>query len=186
MDIYVVENHEGRGRYLARELEKLRTKRPKGKIEAKCSPANKEKVGRYRNIFLLECGISDIFTRADHFYITIENKALALILVYDVCHIIYHLREKTDWKFIEIEIVDTALCDTIVPNKKTTAGRAEVIAFYVLASRSMTHGFQNAFHPDSGTFLFDLFERISKADELKKVDFGLEAKITSLIYKMAY
>jgi len=184
MDIYAVENQEGR--YLARELEKLRMKRAKGRIDAKCSPANRDKISRYRNAFLLEHGISDVFARADHFYITVERRALALVLVYDVCHISYRLREEIDWKYVELEIIDKAFCEKIAPNKKTIAGLAEVTAFHILAARSITYGFHNAFHPESDRFLYDIFERISNTDELKKAEFGIEAKVTSLIYKIAY
>lgn len=184
MDIYAVENQEGR--YLARELEKLRMKRAKGRIDAKCTPANKDKINRYRNAFILQHGISDVFNRADRFYITIENKALALVMVYDVCHIAYRLREEIDWKYVELEISDIAFCDKITPNKKTVAGIAEVTAFQVLATRSLTYGFHNAFHPESERFLYDIFERIASADDLKKAEFGIEARVTSLIYKLAY
>lgn len=184
MDIYAVENQEGR--YLAKELEKLRLKRPKGRISVRCSPSNKDKIIRFKNAFLLEYGTSDVFARADSFYIIIDNSALALVMIYDVCHIIYHLHEKVDWKFVEIEIVDIMLCDVIVPNKTFIAGRAEVTAFRILADRSLTFGFRNAFRPESATFLLDIFEKIASTDELKKAEFGLEAKITSLIYGLAY
>lgn len=183
MDIYAVEPQEGR--YLARELEKLRIKRSRGRVVVKCTPTNNDIIKRFKKSFLLEYGISDVFARADEFYITIDNSALTLVLVYDVCHIIYHLRAEVDWKYVELEIIDIALCEKIIPNKEITAGRAEVTAFHVLVNHSITYGFHNAFHPESDTFLYDIFEHISSTDELKKAEFGIEAKVTSLIYRFA-
>lgn len=183
MDIYEVEKQEGR--YLAGELEKLRLKRSKGKVMVKCTPANSDRVHRFKNPFLMEQGLSDVFVRARQYYMIIDYRAISFTMVYDVCQITYHLREEVDWKYIELEIVDTALCQDIISNKAVVAGRAEAMAFCMLASLSITYGFHNAFHPDSDRFLFDIFERISSADELKKVTFGIEAKIKSLIYKMA-
>lgn len=183
MDIYEIEKQEGR--YLAGELEKLRLKRSKGKVMVKATPANSDKVQRYKNPFLMEQGLSGVFARSNQYYITIDYRALSLIMVQDACQIIYHLREEVDWKYVELEIIDIALCQEISPNKDVVAGRAEAIAFCVLASLSITYGFHNAFHPDSDRFLFDIFERISSADELKKITFGIEAKVKSLIYKLA-
>lgn len=183
MDIYEVEKQEGR--YLAGELEKLRLKRSRGKVMVNCTPANSDKVHRFKNPFLMEQGLSDVYARAMQYYITIDYRALSLIMVQDACQIIYHLREKADWKYVELEIVDTALCDDINPNKDVIAGRAEAIAFCMLASLSITYGFHNAFHPDSDRFLFEIFERISSADELKKITFGIESQVKSLIYKLA-
>lgn len=182
MDIYAVENQEGR--YLAGELEKLREIRSKGRVVVKCTPTNNAKINRFKKSFLLRHGISDVFANADQYYILIGISSISLIMIYDVCHIIYHLREEVDWKFVELEIIDIALCHEIIPNKTVIAGRAEVTAFHVLANCSITYGFHNAFHPQSSTFLMDIFDKISAADDLKKAEFGLEAKITSLIFKM--
>lgn len=183
MDIYEVEKQEGR--YLAGELEKLRLKRSKGKVKVTCTPANSDRVNRFKTPFLLEQGPSDVFTRIKQCYISIDYRALSLILVYDTCQILYRLREEVDWKYVELEIVDIALCQDITSNKAVIAGRAEATAFCVLASLSITYGFHNAFHPDSDRFLFDIFERISTADELKKNMFGIESRVRSLIYEIA-
>lgn len=183
MDIYEIEKQEGR--YLAGELEKLRLKRSKGRVIVNCAPANSSKVNRFKNPFLMEQGLTDVFTRAEQYYITIDYRALSLIMVYDVCQILYHLREEVDWKYVELEIVDITLCQRITPNKTAIAGRAEAIAFCVLASHSITYGFHKAFHPDSDKFLFEIFDTISKAEELKKNMFGVEARVRSLIYKLA-
>lgn len=182
MDIYTVEKQEGR--YLARELEKLREKRTKGRVVVKCTPTNNAIINRFKKSFLLEHGVSDVFAGAEQYYISIGNSTIALTLIYDVCHIIYQLREEVDWKFVELEIVDIALCQDIISNKEVIAGRAEVTAFHVLVNHSLTYGFRNAFHPRSDTFLLEIFEQISTADDLKKAEFGLEDKITSLILRM--
>jgi len=183
MDIYELDKQEGR--YLAGELEKLRLKRSKGKIMVKSTPVNSNKVNRFKNPFLLEQGMSDVFARTERYYITIDYHAISLIMLTDACQILYRLREEIDWKYVELEIVDTALCQDVVPNKTITAGRAEAIAVCVLASLSMTYGFHNAFHPESDRFLFEIFDTISNADELKKNMFGVEARVRSLIYKLA-
>ena len=182
MDIYEVDKQEGR--YLARELEKLRRKRDKGRVVVRCSPTNNDRINQFRKSFLLEYGISDIFEKAQQYYISIDSSSLTLTLVYDICHIHYYLREKIDWKFVELEIADSTLCKDMMPTKPTVAGRAEVTAIHVLVNHSITYGFRNAFRGHSDTFLTDVFERIAAADELKKADFGLEAKVTSLILKM--
>jgi len=182
MDIYAVEKQEGR--YLARELEKLREKKSRSRVAIKCNPTNNEQINRFRKAFLLESGTSNVFEMSDRYYITIDTQALTLTIIYDVCHIIYHLRKETDWKYIELEIVDSKFCQNIVPNKTAVAGRAEVTAFHILVSHSIAQGLYNTFHLRSGTLLSEIFEKISNADELKKADFGLEAKITSMILKM--
>lgn len=183
MDIYEIEKQEGR--YLAIELEKLRIKRSRGKVKVTCTPANSDRVNRFKTPFLLEQGPSDVFARIKQCYISIDYRAISLIMVCDTCQICYRLREEVDWKYVELEIVDIALCQDIVPNKAVVAGRAEATAFCVLASLSITYGFHNAFHPDSDRFLFDIFERISSADELKKNMFGIESRVRSLIYEIA-
>ena len=182
MDIYAVEHQEGR--YLARELEKLRELRPNGRVVVKCTPTNNAKINRFKKSFLLEHGISDVFENAEQYYILIDNSSISLTMIYDACHIIYHLREEVDWKFVELEIIDIALCQDIISNKTVVAGRAEVTAFHVLVSHSITYGFHNAFHPRSGRFLMEIFEKVSNSDDLEKAGFGLEAKITSLIFRM--
>jgi len=73
---------------------------------------------------------------------------------------------------------------TFTPNKPVLAGRAETTAFEILARLAVTHGFQKTFHPLSDNFLHDIFDKISAADTLQKAEFGLESKITALIYRM--
>lgn len=182
MDIYEVERQEGR--YLARELEKLRRKKQKGRVVVRCSAAGNEVLTHFRKSFLLDYGISDILERAQQYYISIGGSALTLTLLYDACHIRYHLREETDWKYVELELADSSLVSCLQPTKSHIAGRAEVTAFHILVNHSITYGFHNAFRNHSGTFLTDVFEQISAADELKKAEFGLDAKVTSLILKM--
>lgn len=182
MDIYAVENQEGR--HLARELEKLREIRSKGRVVVKCTPTNNVKINQFKKSFLLGQGVSDVFTNAEQYYILIGISSISLTIIYDVCHIIYHLREEVDWKFVELEIVDIALCQDIIPNKTVVAGRAEATAFCVLVNHSITYGFHNAFHPQTSTFLMEIFEKISNVDDLEKAEIGLEAKITSLIIRM--
>ncbi|MDE7478999.1 MAG: hypothetical protein K2M91_13835 [Lachnospiraceae bacterium] len=182
MDIYAVEKQEGC--YLANELEKLRRKRIKGSVAVKCSPTNNKKIMHFRKSFLLDHGTTDVFTNAKQYYIVIDNSTLSFTLVYDACHIIYCLHKEIDWKYIELEIIDISLCQNIVPNKAVIAGRAEVTTFQVLVAHALIYGFYKAFRPQSDSFVADVFEKIANADELKKAEFGLKAKITSLIFKM--
>lgn len=184
MDIYAVEKQAGC--YLANELEKLRKRRCNSRVAVKCSPmpANNDKINRIRNSFLLDRGLTNVFADADQYLMIICSRAVAFLLCYDVCQILYRLREETDWKFVELEILNIKHCQSITPNKPVLAGRAEATAFEILARLAVTHGFQKTFHPLSDTFLYDIFDKISTADTLQKADFGLESKITALIYRL--
>lgn len=181
MDIYEIELNEGRR--LIGEFEKLRKKKNNGRVVVKCERINNEEVKRFRNSYLLNKGVQDIFLKAKQYFITLAEKRLSVSMVFSECHIVYEFREETDWKTIEVEIIDNELCADIKPNQPDIFGRAEIAAFSVIANFSYTYGYSKVFDSSVPDNLSRMFRLVICNEALSEYEFGLEQKILNLISK---
>lgn len=177
-DIYEVCREEGT--YLAGEIDKLRQKRNKGKINIKNNNRNIQ-VESFRRNFLLASGLKQVFIQAKTFFMTVGTDEMLLTLVYDRCHIIYHLRPDSDWKIIEVTIADISECADIRSNQQKLGGRIETAIFLVLARLSHTYGFSKVFKCGPPDYIKTIFTTILQNRDIKETDFGLELKVTDII-----
>lgn len=181
MDIYEVDF--GEGRRLIEEFDKLRKKKNNGRIVVKCDRTNNDETKRFRSYYLLNQGLTDIFTKAKQYYMIISNNHLAVSMVFSECHIVYNLRPESDWKIVEVEIIDRDMCTDIKPNQPEIFGRAEVAAFSVIASFSVTYGYSRVFDKSIPNNVSRMFRLIINNETLSEYEFGLEDKILNLISK---
>lgn len=179
MDIYEIDLSEGRR--LIGEFDKLRKKKNNGKIVVKCERVNNDEIKRFRNCFLLNQGLSDIFAKAKQYYMILGNNELSVSMVFSQCHIVYYFRAEYDWKLVEVEIIDGELCTDIRPNQSEVFGRAEVAAFSVIANFSYTYGYSKVFDSSKPDNLSRMFKLIIHSEALSEYEFGLEEKILNLI-----
>lgn len=179
MDIYEIDLSEGRR--LIGEFDKLRKKKNNGKIVVKCERVNNDEIKRFRNCFLLNQGLSDIFAKAKQYYMILGNNELSVSMVFSQCHIVYYFKAEYDWKLVEVEIIDGELCTDIRPNQSEVFGRAEVAAFSVIANFSYTYGYSKVFDSSKPDNLSRMFKVIIHSEALSEYEFGLEEKILNLI-----
>lgn len=179
MDIYEIDLNEGRR--LIGEFDKLRKKKNNGKIVVKCERVNNDEIRRFRSCYLLNQGLSDIFAKAKQYYIILENNELSVSMVFSQCHIIYYFKAESDWKLVEVEIIDSELCADIKPNQSDIFGRAEIAAFSVIANFSYTYGYSKVFDSSKPDNLSRMFKLVMHNETLSEYEFGLEEKILNLI-----
>lgn len=179
MDIYEIDLNEGRR--LIGEFDKLRKKKNNGKIVVKCERVNNDEIRRFRSCYLLNQGLSDIFAKAKQYYIILENNELSVSMVFSQCHIIYYFKAESDWKLVEVEIIDSELCTDIKPNQPDIFGRAEIAAFSVIANFSYTYGYSKVFDSSKPDNLSRMFKLVMHNETLSEYEFGLEEKILNLI-----
>ena len=152
--IYELEKKEGF--HLASELEALRKKKKYNKIDVICTEIVSEQIKTFQKAFILNTTIHDILFNAHHYYMQVENNRAAVYLLYDTCHIAYHLRADSDWKIIYIEIVSPKLCFNVCHEKNDLTSRIMASALIIMATYCCTHGFSR---------VFDL----NKIDEIQKI-----------------
>ena len=181
MDIYEIDKNEGRR--LMGEFDKLRKKKSNGKIVVKCERVNNDEIKRFRSCYLLNKGLTDIFAKAEQYYLLLGENELSVSMVFSQCHIIYYFKAETDWKLIEVEIIDSELCTDIEPNQTEVFGRAEVAAFSVIANFSYTYGYSKVFDSSKADNLSRMFRLVMHNEALSEYEFGLEEKILNLISK---
>lgn len=181
MDIYEIDLNEGRR--LIEEFDKLRKKKNNGRIVVKCERINNDEIKRFRNCYLLNKGLQDIFSKAKQYYITLSDNCLSVSMVFSECHIVYEFQAETDWKVIEVEIIDNELCTDINPNQPEIFARAEVAAFSVIANFSYTYGYSKVFDSSIPDNLSRMFRLVISNEALSEYEFGLEEKILNLISK---
>lgn len=179
MDIYEIDLNEGRR--LIEEFDKLRKKKNNGRIVVKCERINNNEIKRFRNCYLLNKGLRDIFAKAKQYYMTLSDNRLAVSMVFSECHIVYEFRSETEWKIVEVEIIDSELCTDIKPNQQEIFGRAEVAAFFVIANFSYTYGYGKVFDSSIPDNLSRMFKLVISNEALSEYEFGLEEKILNLI-----
>lgn len=179
MDIYEIDINEGRR--LIGEFDKLRKKKNNGKIVVKCERVNNDEIRRFRNCYLLNQGLSDIFGKAKQYYMILGDNELSVSMVFSQCHIVYYFRLESDWKLVEIEIIDSELCTDIKPNQSDIFGRAEIAAFSVIANFSYTYGYSKVFDSSKPDNLSRMFKLVMHNETLSEYEFGLEEKILNLI-----
>lgn len=180
MDIYEIDLNEGRR--LIEEFDKLRKKKNNGRIVVKCERINNDEIKRFR-CYLLNKGLRDIFAKAKQYYMTLSDNRLAVSMVFSECHIVYEFRVETDWKVVEVEIIDNELCTDIKPNQQEIFARAEVAAFSVIANFSYTYGYSKVFDSSISDNLSRMFRLVINNETLSEYEFGLEEKILNLISK---
>lgn len=181
MDIYEIDLNEGRR--LVEEFDKLRRKKNNGRIVVKCERVNNDEIKRFRSCYLLNQGLSDIFGKAKQYYMILGNNELSVSMVFSQCHIVYYFRAETDWKLIEVELIDSELCTDIKPNQPEVFGRAEIAAFSVIANFSYTYGYSKVFDSSKPDNLSEMFKLVMHNETLSEYEFGLEEKILNLISK---
>lgn len=181
MDIYEIDKSEGRR--LMGEFDKLRKKKSNGKIVVKCERVNNDEIKRIRSCYLLNKGLTDIFAKAEQYYLLLGENELSVSMVFSQCHIIYYFKAETDWKLIEVEIIDSELCTDIKPNQTEVFGRAEIAAFSVIANFSYTYGYSKVFDSSKPDNLSRMFKLVIHNEALSEYEFGLEEKILNLISK---
>lgn len=181
MDIYEIDKNEGRR--LMGEFDKLRKKKSNGKIVVKCERVNNDEIKRFRSCYLLNKGLTDIFAKAEQYYLLLGENELSVSMVFSQCHIVYYFKAETDWKLIEVEIIDSELCTDIKPNQTEVFGRAEIAAFSVIANFSYTYGYSKVFDSSKPDNLSRMFKLVIHNEALSEYEFGLEEKILNLISK---
>ena len=181
MDIYEIDKSEGRR--LIGEFDKLRKKKSNGKIVVKCERINNDEIKRFRSCYLLNKGLTDIFAKAEQYYMVLGDNELSVSMVFSQCHIVYYFKAENDWKLIEIEIIDSELCTDIKPNQTEVFGRAEISAFSVIANFSYTYGYSKVFDNSKPDNLSRMFKLVIHNEKLSEYEFGLEEKILNLISK---
>ena len=181
MDIYEIDKNEGRR--LMGEFDKLRKKKSNGKIVVKCERVNNDEIKRFRSCYLLNKGLTDIFAKAEQYYLLLGDNELSVSMVFSQCHIVYYFKAETDWKLIEVEIIDSELCADIKPNQTEVFGRAEIAAFSVIANFSYTYGYSKVFDSSKPDNLSRMFRLVMHNEALSEYEFGLEEKILNLISK---
>ena len=181
MDIYEIDKNEGRR--LMGEFDKLRKKKSNGKIVVKCERVNNDEIKRFRSCYLLNKGLTDIFAKAEQYYMILGDNELSVAMVFSQCHIVYYFRAETDWKLVEVEIIDSELCTDIKPNQTEVFGRAEIAAFSVIANFSYTYGYSKVFDNSKPENLLRMFKLVIYNEALSEYEFGLEEKILNLISK---
>lgn len=181
MDIYEIDKNEGRR--LMGEFDKLRKKKSNGKIVVKCERINNDEIKRFRSCYLLNKGLTDIFAKAQQYYLLLGDNELSVSMVFSQCHIVYYFKAETDWKLIEVEIIDSELCTDIKPNQTEVFGRAEIAAFSVIANFSYTYGYSKVFDSSKPDNLSRMFRLVMHNEALSEYEFGLEEKILNLISK---
>lgn len=181
MDIYEIDKNEGRR--LMGEFDKLRKKKSNGKIVVKCERVNNDEIKRFRSCYLLNKGLTDIFAKAEQYYMIMGDNELSVSMVFSQCHIVYYFKAETDWKLIEVEIIDSELCTDIKPNQAEVFGRAEIAAFSVIANFSYTYGYSKVFDSSKPDNLSRMFKLVMHNEALSEYEFGLEEKILNLISK---
>ena len=181
MDIYEIDKSEGRR--LMGEFDKLRKKKSNGKIVVKCERVNNDEIKRNRSCYLLNKGLTDIFAKAEQYYLLLGENELSVSMVFSQCHIIYYFKAETDWKLIVVEIIDSELCTDIKPNQTEVFGRAEIAAFSVIANFSYTYGYSKVFDSSKPDNLSRMFKLVIHNEALSEYEFGLEEKILNLISK---
>ena len=183
MDIYEVDF--GEGRRLIEEFDKLRKKKNNGRIVVKCDRTNNDEIKRFRSFYLLNKGLMDIFMKAKKYYIILSDNQLSVSMVFSECHIVYNLRPESDWKIVEVEIIDNDMCADLKPNQSEIFGRAEVAAFSVIANYSNTYGYSRVFDKSIPDNVSRMFRMVINNEALSEYEFGLEDKILNLISKDA-
>lgn len=181
MDIYEIDINEGRR--LIGEFEKLRKKKNNGRIVVKCERSQNDEIKRFRNSYLLNKDIQDIIMKAIQYYITLSDKRLSVSMIFSECHIVYEFCIESDFKIVEVEIIDRELCTDIRPNQSKTFGRAGVAAFSTIANFSYTYGYSKVFDSNIPDNLARMFKLVIGNERLSEYEFGLEEKILNLISK---
>lgn len=179
MDIYEIDKNEGRR--LMGEFDKLRKKKSNGKIVVKCERVNNDEIRRFRSCYLLNQGLSDIFAKAKQYYMILGDNELSVSMAFSECHIVYYFKLESDWKLVEVEIIDSELCTDIKPNQSDIFGRAEIAAFSVIANFSYTYGYSKVFDSSKPDNLSRMFRLVMHNEALSEYEFGLEEKILNLI-----
>lgn len=181
MDIYEIDLSEGRR--LIGEFDKLRRKKKNGRIVVKCERVNNDEIRRFRSCYLLNQGLSDIFAKAKQYYMILGDNELSVSMAFSECHIVYYFKLESDWKLVEVEIIDSELCTDIKPNQSDIFGRAEIAAFSVIANFSYTYGYSKVFDSSKPDNLSRMFKLVMHNEALSEYEFGLEEKILNLISK---
>lgn len=179
MDIYEIDLSEGRR--LMGEFDKLRRKKNNGRIVVKCERVNNDEIKRFRSCYLLNQGLSDIFAKAKQYYMILGDNELSVSMAFSECHIVYYFKLESDWKLVEVEIIDSELCTDIKPNQSDIFGRAEIAAFSVIANFSYTYGYSKVFDSSKPDNLSRMFKLVMHNEALSEYEFGLEEKILNLI-----
>ena len=179
MNIYEIDKSEGRR--LMGEFDKLRKKKSNGKIVVKCERVNNDEIRRFRSCYLLNQGLSDIFAKAKQYYMILGDNELSVSMAFSECHIVYYFKLESDWKLVEVEIIDSELCTDIKPNQSDIFGRAEIAAFSVIANFSYTYGYSKVFDSSKPDNLSRMFRLVMHNEALSEYEFGLEEKILNLI-----
>ena len=181
MDIYEIDKNEGRR--LVGEFDKLRKKKNNGKIVVKCERINNDEIKRVRSCYLLNKGLTDLFAKAEQYYMILGDNELSVSMVFSQCHVIYYFKSENDWKLVEVEIIDGELCTDIKPNQPEVFGRAEAATFSVIANFSYTYGYGKVFDSSRPDNLSTMFKLVINNEKLSEYEFGLEEKILNLISK---
>lgn len=181
IDIYDVDVKEGF--FLAKELEKLRRKKDIGKIVVTCKRETSDEIKQYKRAFLLCEGTTHLFSKAKAFYVGIGEQDIFFDIEAETCHIVYKFTSDVNWKIIDLEIVDKEMKKEIIINKEKKMGRAEVYAFLMLASFAYKYGYTNVFDENKKGVLNKLFEDISKSNDLEENEFGLESKVSNMVFE---
>jgi len=177
-DIYTVEPQEGF--YLANEFEKMRVSKDRGNVVVVCKGSGSEPLKALRKSYLLGANIGNIFREAENYYLIMENNGIALILVYPDYYVQYALQIKTDWRVVELELIDKNMMDEPQFNHHHPVGRTESETIHLIANFAFRYGFSKVFTVDDEDFLIRLFYEVMKMG-FDKNEFGLAVSITEFV-----
>ena len=178
MDIYEVNVTEGI--YLVSELEKIRRTRDRGRLFVRCNDRGNDEVYKAKKIYLLDNNLLNLFSKAQEYFLILNNNNMEVILVYSEYNIVYQLYEKNNWKVVEVEIIEKDLCPKLTKNQQRIINRPETTALLVLVTYAYKYGLNRVCNIDSPLFLNVLIHEIAK-ENISDASFDLESKISVLL-----
>ena len=181
MDIYEVEKREGE--YLALEVEHLRKKKPKSHTNIICDSGDNKQIDKFKRHIILANGVLKIFEQSKGIYICAEKNSLRMILVYDTCHIVYSLKEDSDWKVIELDLIDIKQCKEVKANKSETLCREDTLALLDGINLAYKYGFSRVYNSDNPNCLSEMISQIIECDGKNRHELGHADKTASYVLK---
>lgn len=178
MNAYEIEKMKGL--YLANELEKMRVKKQKASVNIRSNNTNNEQIKRFKNMYLLNNNINEVIRSAEAYYMLIGVNSIAVELVFNESHVVYSLKVDSDWKTIDLDILDIQLCGNRKPNMPHVVGKAEITAFIILANLGYSYGYARVMNTRKD-YLTNIFNKIVEDKVLASRDHGIESIISELL-----
>ncbi len=170
MDIYEVEKKEGE--YLALEVEHLRKKKPKSHTNIVCDGDDNKQIDKFKRHIILANGVLRIFEQSKAIYVCVEKNMLRMVLVYDTCHIVYSLKEDSDWKVIELDLIDIKQCSEVKANKPDILCREDASVLLEAVNLAYKYGFSRVYNSENPNCLSEMLTHIIEEDGKRRHEPG--------------